>query len=66
MSARELQTESEVSDDLSVERVRDCIGLACRRRLRDRTSRKDDGGVRLSRGENCFETLTRLWSRKLV
>ena len=38
-------------NDLSRERVRDRFRLACRRRQHDRTSRKDDGGVRLSRGK---------------
>ena len=45
------QTESEVPDDHLLERVRDYFGHACRRRLQVRTTRKDDGGVRISRGD---------------
>ena len=55
---RSFKAESEVPDDLLLERVRDCIRPACRGRLCDRCSRKDDGGVRTSRDQNVFETLT--------
>ena len=43
-----------VPDDLLFKRVRDCFGPASRRRLRDKTSRKDDGGVRKSRREKLI------------
>ena len=53
---RSFQAEPEVPDDLLLEPVRDCFRPACRRRLRDRTGREDDGCVRMSRDQNYFET----------
>ena len=61
-----IEAESEVPSNLSFERVRDRIGLARRRHLRDRTTRKHEEGVRRSRDQNCVEILTHHQRRKLV
>ena len=54
-----LQAESEVPCNFLFERVRDCIRSARRRRLRDRTCRKNEEGVRISRDKHCVVILTR-------
>ena len=61
-----LQAEPQVPSNLSCERVRDRIGLARRRHPRDRTTRKHEEGVRISRDLNCVEILTQHQRRKLV
>ena len=61
-----LEAESEVPSNHSFERVRDRIGLARRRHLRDRTTRKHEQDVRKSRDQNCVEILTHHQRQNLV
>ena len=62
-----LQSESEVPEDLFVlERVRDCIGPACRRRyVRGPPEKMMEVFAHLET-EIVFETFIHHWSRKLV
>ena len=61
-----LEAESEVPSNHSFERVRDRIGLARRRHLRDRTTRKHEQDVRRSRDQNFVEILTHHQRQNLV